>query len=288
MKKINFNKRIIAALLIIILAVFLIVFSRNNLQKKGNGGIVQSTLNDGIALFDKVLSTPLSAASGVVDSISQLIDTYDENKRLKQRIDNYAALQSENKNYKEENEQLREQLELNDSLENYEKATANVINRSPDEWNSSIVIDLGSGDGIAVNMPVMGNKGLIGRVTEVNNLSSKVELLTSDTQDSNEFPVMITLDDSNSVYGLLKGYDSKLNVFIISSLTSTDNVKEGQAVSTSGLGGNSPKGLYIGKVKGVSSNQFGLEKEVYVTPAGSLSDFSVVTVIKQLNRSEEE
>lgn len=288
MKRINPNKRIIAALLIIILAVFLIVFSKNNLEKKGNGGVVQSVLNDGIAILDKVISTPLSLASGMVDSVSQLIDTYDENKRLKQRIDNYAALQSENKNYKDENEQLREQLKLNDTLENYEKVTANVINRSPDEWNRSVVIDLGSGDGITVNMPVMGDKGLIGRITEVNNFSSKVELLASESQDSNAFPVMISSDDGETAYGLLQGYDSKLNVFIISSLTNTDHIKEGQAVSTSGLGGNSPKGLYIGKVKGVSANEFGLEKEVYVSPAGNLSDFSVVTVIKQLNRSEEE
>ena len=66
-------------------------------------------------------------------------------------------------------------------------------------------------DGVEVNMAVMSQKGLIGRVIEVNAASSKIELLTSENQNSNHFPVRISGKDGET-FGILSSYDQKREV----------------------------------------------------------------------------
>jgi rod shape-determining protein MreC len=88
-------------------------------------------------------------------------------------------------------------------------------------------------------MAVMAQKGLIGRVIEVNAASSKVELLTSENQSSNHFPVQINSKNGDS-YGLLKKYDDKENALVVTQVVGDVEIKEGDVVQTSGLGQNSP------------------------------------------------
>ena len=58
------------------------------------------------------------------------------------------------------------------------------------------------------NMAVMSQKGVIGRVTEVREQSSKIELLTSDNQNSNHFPIKIGTNNGES-FGILNKYEEK-------------------------------------------------------------------------------
>ena len=102
-----------------------------------------------------------------MDSVHNLFTTYSENERLKEKIDSYDELALKNKNDQKEIEALKKELNLNQTLTNYEKVTANVITRSPDTWQDMLIVDKGSKDGIEVNMAVMAQKGLIGRVVEV-------------------------------------------------------------------------------------------------------------------------
>lgn len=98
---------------------------------------------------------------------------------------------------------MKKELELNQTLTSYEKVTANVITRSPDSWQDMLIVDKGSKDGIEANMAVMSQKGLIGRVIEVNTASSKIELLSSSNESSNHFPVRVS-SANGEAFGLLK------------------------------------------------------------------------------------
>ena len=64
-------------------------------------------------------------------------------------------------------------------------------------------------------------------------------------------------------------------------MTSNVKIKKGDKVVTSGLGGNTPKGLYVGTVASVKQDDYGLASEVEITPAADLSDLTVVTVAEQ-------
>lgn len=282
MKKFNPNKNIIIALIVVIAVVLLVSVTATQRNQKKDGNVVQSVTNDFVAIVDKGLSFPVKGVQNVISSIQNLFNTYEENDQLKRRIDELESLRSENRSYKEENEQLKEQLGLDSTLSNYERITASVIDRSPDSWQNIFIIDKGKSDGIEVDMPVMGRKSLVGRIISVDNHSSKVELLTTSNQNVNHFPVMITPKEGNVAYGLLEEYNPKENAFVVKQLTSTDGLQVGDEVATSGLGGKSPRGLFIGTVKSIEANQFGLEKEMLVTPAASTYELTTVTVIKKL------
>lgn len=280
MKKINPNKNIIIALIIVLIVVTVLslTIAQRATAKKSN--VVQSVINDTIAFVDKAIQAPVSWVENTVDAVQDLASTYKENQQLKAKLDSYEELSQANKNSEREIANLKEQLALNTTLSSYEKVTANVISRSPDSWQDYLVIDKGSKDGIEANMSVMAKKGLIGRVIEVNRSSSKVELLSSENQTSNHYPVRISTD-SGELFGLLKGYDEDKNALVVEQVTGSATFAKGDVVQTSGLGGNSPADLAIGTVLEAQSDDFGLDKKLYVQPYADMYDLSVVTVIKR-------
>lgn len=280
MKKFNPNKNIIITLLVVIVVVAVVSFTAAKRSMDGKTNVFQSIVNDTVAVVDKGLSYPVTFVRNSVDSVNRLINTYNENERLKEKVDGYDELATQNKNYQKEIEQLQQELDLNATLIDYEKVTANVITRSPDTWQDILVIDRGSKDGVETNMAVMSQKGLIGRVIEVNAASAKVELLTSSNQNSNHFPVKIT-SEGGDAFGLLKSYDEKEQAFIVTQLTGNTDLKEGDVVQTSGLGGNSPANLVVGTVVKTKPDKFGLDREAYIKPYAQMYDISVVTVVKR-------
>lgn len=280
MKKINPNKNIIIALIIVLIVVTVLslTIAQRATAKKSN--VVQSVINDTIAFVDKAIQAPVSWVENTVDAVQDLASTYKENQQLKAKLDSYEQLSQANKNSEREIANLKQQLALNNTLSSYEKVTANVISRSPDSWQDYLVIDKGSKDGIEANMSVMAKKGLIGRVIEVNRSSSKVELLSSENQTSNHYPVRISTD-SGELFGLLKGYDEDKNALVVEQVTGSATFAKGDVVQTSGLGGNSPADLAVGTVLEAQSDDFGLDKKLYVQPYADMYDLSVVTVIKR-------
>lgn len=280
MKKINPNKNIIIALIIVLIVVTVLSLTIAHRATAKKSNVVQSVINDAIAFVDKAIQAPVSWVENTVDAVQDLASTYKENQQLKAKLDSYEELSQANKNSEREIANLKEQLALNTTLSSYEKVTANVISRSPDSWQDYLVIDKGSKDGIGANMSVMAKKGLIGRVIEVNRSSSKVELLSSENQTSNHYPVRISTD-SGELFGLLKGYDEDKNALVVEQVTGSATFAKGDVVQTSGLGGNSPADLAVGTVLEAQSDDFGLDKKLYVQPYADMYDLSVVTVIKR-------
>lgn len=278
MKKFNPNKNIIIALVLGILVVTVLSLSLAKRASGGKSNIVQSVVNDSVAVMDKVISAPVRFVENSIDSARNLLDTYDENQRLKAKIDEYNNAVQQNANKDREIKTLKEELKLNETLTDFEKITANVISRSPDSWQDVLIIDKGSKDGLENNMAVLSNKGLVGRIIEVNLASAKVELLTSANETSNHFPVRISSKNGES-FGLLKNYDEKLEALVVDQVTGSADLKTGDVVQTSGLGGNSPADLPIGEVVEAKTDKFGLDKNVYVKPYAQMYDLSVVTVV---------
>lgn len=280
MKNAKLSKKIIITIIIVILVVVLVTLTTLGLNS-GKSAKYQSWIDDGVAFVDRVVSAPVRGLNNIIDSIHTAFGNFEENEILKKKIDNYKNLEAQNEAYREENNALREQLEINRTLTNYDTVTASVINRSPDDWQDVLVVDCGTNQGVKEGMPVMGSKGLVGRVIQSNKTSSKVQLLISKKDNSGHYPVMIQ-SDGTSVYGLLDSYSSKDNAYIVKQLTSKHAIKKGDRVITSGLGGRSPKGLYIGEVTKVKRDSYGLNQSVYVRPAGSMYDLTVVTIVKRL------
>ena len=139
MQKFFFNKKLVITLVALIVSFLLITFSivvRNN---RSTPTIIQQIGNEAFGLVDRLVSYPVAAVTSVGSNVSDLLNTYNENKKLKQQVDSLASQKVENQTLEKENKQLKQQLKLNKSLTNYTKITAYVLSRSPSTWESQKV-----------------------------------------------------------------------------------------------------------------------------------------------------
>ncbi len=261
MQKFFFNKKLVITLVALIVSFLLITFSivvRNN---RSTPTIIQQIGNEAFGLVDRLVSYPVAAVTSVGSNVSDLLNTYNENKKLKQQVDSLASQKVENQTLEKENKQLKQQLKLNKSLTNYTKITAYVLSRSPSTWENQIVISKGSLSGVTKNSAVVSNKGLVGRVVEVNKSNSKVELITTQNDSSDRFAVQLEVN-GEVINGLITDYNSKKNLLVMGQITSKTKIKKNTKVITSGMGGNTPKGLLVGTVASTADDDDGLATKV--------------------------
>lgn len=281
MQKPFFNKKLVITMVSLIIAFLLIVFSIFVRNDRSTPSFIQNIGNSAAGVVDKVVNAPVEGISRMTGSVSNLTDTYQENAQLKKKLDSMNALQVENETLKQENKQLKQQLSLNKSLTSYTDISTYVISRSPSTWQNQIVISKGSNAGITKGSAVVSDKGLIGRVMEVNKNNSKVELVTTQDDAADRFAVQLIDNNGQTVNGLITGYDTDTNLLVMGQITSKENVKKGTQVITSGLGGTTPKGLFVGTVEKVVNQQAGLPTKIYIKPAADMTNLNVVTVAKR-------
>ncbi len=270
------NKRLIVLLVSIILLVALIGISLKDRQKltwpeqfvKDSMGSVQS-------LFEK----PAQYVAGFFQDIEDIKRTYKENKVLKARLDEYVELSVKVKDLEKENEELRDILKKKVDMRDYNPEQATVIERNPDKWQDVVSIDKGAQQGIKKDMAVVTAKGLIGKVKNVSQFTSTVELLSSANRTNR---ISAVVEEDTRIFGLIEGYDKEKQALLFTKIPSDAKVEKKQIVVTSGLGGIFPKGLVIGKVIEVTPDEYGLTQTAYVKPAADLNDISHVMVAKRL------
>ena len=134
-------------------------------------------------------------------------------------------------------------------------------------------------------MAVMAGNGLVGRIIEVNANSSKVLLLTSEKSNAGMVSANIQ-SKSGSANGIVSSYDRKTKRYIMTQVDPEAEVKEGDMVITSGLGGIIPRTLLIGEVANVRMDDYGLFQTVEIVPAGEMTDIRFVTVIMREGQSD--
>lgn len=275
------NKRLILLLVGVIVLVALISFS---LRDRQNATLPEQLVKDVVGFGQSLFSKPAHYLTGTLDKIDGILNTYEENKHLKARLQEYASTESELLDVKADNEKLREIIGKKDSLRDFDPIQATVISRNPDQWEEKIIIDKGKENGIRLNMAVITAKGLIGKVVLVSKFTSTVELLST---ENSEFRVAAVIPGEESIFGLIEGYDAERGELIMKRIDSNFEVKEGQMVESSGLGGIFPKGLLIGEVTKVSTDDFGLTKLAYIRPAANFSMLDHVMVAKRTSMTDD-
>jgi rod shape-determining protein MreC len=137
-----------------------------------------------------------------------------------------------------------------------------------------IIVDKGSDKGIRTGMPAVVSDGiLIGRVTDVYSNTAKITLITdpasainAEVQDSSSKGIV------NGEYGL----GIKMNM-----ISQAQEIKESDLVVTSGLGGEMPRGLVIGKIGRINQSKDKLFQEASVLPEANFSDLRIIFVVKK-------
>ena len=274
------NKKLIGWVIGIITALALIMYSVTY-----GSNIVTQGVNDVTNILGRLVSYPANSINDFIDSVNDLSNTYQENQSLKQKIDTIHELEVQLSELKRDNQKMKETLKLQDTLNDYTLVNATVIARNPDTWRDVITINKGSNDGIQPQMSVMSDNGLVGKVMDVNPTSARVALLSNAGNTLVRVAAMIQ-NEKEPIYGTITGYDDKSNMLVMSQIQATQDIKVGDKVVTSGLGGISPNSLYIGTVEEVAMDRFGLYKEVKIRPAADTNDVRYVTVVIRTSESE--
>jgi rod shape-determining protein MreC len=225
---------------------------------------------------------PLFGLAGAAQQLpADLADTVLPRRELLQEID---RLRRENQQLKEqqiqtvaiarENEQLRAVLDWQQQAP-WRLKPANVVMRDPANWWKTIQIDLGSRDGVQTNQPVLTADGLVGRVSAVSLVSAQVVLIG----DPNCRVSALVENASHDMGVLTPGGPLDTSLVQLSYLASTANLKPGQNVLTSGLGGIFPKGIPIGKIVESRSIEYGLATEASVKLNANLGALEQVYVL---------
>lgn len=276
------NKKLIGWVLGGIVTLLLITFSLTV-----GSTIVSQGVNDVTNILGRMLAYPANSVNDFMESISNLTNTYQENQTLKQKVETIYELEVQLNDLKKDNEKMKEALKLQDTLNDYTLVNATVIARNPDTWRDIVTINKGSNDGLSPQMSVMSDNGLVGKVLDVNPTSARVALLSNNDNTLVRVAAMIQ-GEKESIYGTLTGFDHEKNILIMSQIQATQEIKVGDKVVTSGLGGVSPSSLYIGTVEEVAMDRFGLYKEVRIKPAADTNDVRYVTVVKRTSESRTE
>ncbi|MGO4936690.1 rod shape-determining protein MreC [Fundicoccus sp. Sow4_H7] len=275
------NKKLIGLLLSGIVIGSLIVYTMLN----GSSNILTSAVNDTAAWAGRIFSEPVNMVVRFVNSVDDLVNTFEENQQLKEKIDQVYNLQVRVADLEAQNESMRSQLALEETLSDYTVVNATVIGRNPDQWMETLTINVGSNDGVRENMSVMAGNGLIGRIIEVNLTSSKVLLLTSDQSNAGKVAASIQ-SESGSSNGIVSSYDHRNNQLIMTQVDPEAKISAGDMVITSGLGGVTPSTLFIGEVASAQMDDYGLFQVVRIIPAGEMTDIRFVTVIQKEGQSD--
>lgn len=209
----------------------------------------------------------------------QRIETIKSWRNLQQRNQELEALVVDlerqvylSRNYQRENEWLREALDFKSDVL-HELLVAEVIGRSPSNWESSVTINKGLAHGVNSGMAVISNVGIVGTVINSSRYTSKV-LLAIDPQSATGGLVQST---GNLV--LVEGMQEKSGMLAATPLNRDTEVKPGDVIVTSGLSRIYPKNLLIGEVVAVESRQYDMSFVALVEPFVDFTLLEYVLVV---------
>jgi len=154
-----------------------------------------------------------------------------------------------------------------------------VIGRDPSNLQRYVTLDVGRKAGVARNMPVVTNRGLVGRISEVGDSWSRVLLITDVSSSVN------AITQSTRATGLVQGRPDGLPV--MRDIPQGDTISVGDTVFTSGLGGNFPRQILIGQITAVERNDYDLYQTAIIQPTVDFDHLEMVLIITDFEPIEE-
>ncbi len=228
--------------------------------------------------MQKGMSSLSTSVSNGADNIQTLKEVQEENESLRAENEAYKIELSKYEADQYELAELKKILSLKEEYPDYEIVAARVIQKDSGSWFNSFVIDLGSDDGIQVNMNVLSGGGLAGIVTEVGKNYARVDAIINDL--SNVSAMSLNSGDYCVVTGGLELYEE--GYLKLGYIDKNDNINNGDKIVTSNISDKYLSGLLIGYATDIETNSNNLTESGYVVPVADFDNLQTVLVIKTL------
>ena len=202
--------------------------------------------------------------------LQELNDLKQSNRKLRLRL-------AQNQNLTQENDNLRKQLKLLPKPE-WNPRLTRIVGRDPANWWRSAQIDLGSIDGVKIDMPVLTAEGLVGRVQEVHTHRSRVALLGD---PACRISVTVKATGESGVLNAGGGTIFDPTLVNLLFLPASTDARPGDTLFTSGLGEIFPRGIPVGKLLAVEPAPGALTTTARVRLSVNSSKLNNVWVLMQ-------
>lgn len=240
--------------------------------------------------FVTQLTSPAQVTTtGLTESVTDAVEFLLELRQLRQRNSELSqindALLVENFGLREverENQQLREMLNFAQTRPGVElrgaQIVARVIGQESNNFLEYIMLDLGTSHGIREGMAVVTDQGMVGRISDVTDTTSKVLLLTDVSSAVN------AILQSSRLNGVIRGAPG--GDLVMDYIPQGASFSIGEVVLTSGLGGRFPKGIPIGQVVEIRQRDIDVFQQAVVRPTVDFRRLELVMVVTNFDPLE--
>ncbi len=221
----------------------------------------------------------LKPGRDMINWVDETFKARGQNSDLNAEVAQLRAQVARSQGAEGENRQLRKLLHLDraGTLSGYTPVTARVIGRSPTVWYSTVIVDAGSGDGVATNDPVVNGDGLVGRVTDVTHGTAEVSLIT-DNRSAASARVL-----PNGPEGVAEPEVGNPSSLLLDFIDRNAPIRIGQTVVTAGWSNGAissayPPGIPIGRVRDATVGEQEAYQRVHLQPFADLRNLDFVQV----------
>lgn len=222
--------------------------------------------------------------SNRADELVQIRDLLRENEELKRLVDEQSLqiIQLQQDRYELNN--LRELYDLDQQYQEYEKVGARII-AADGNWYSSFVIDKGLDDGLLLDMNVIADGGLVGRITAIGPNWARVTSIIAD--NANVSGMVLSTSDRLIVSGSLE-LMGRGEISFSQLIDSDEQVLVGDKIVTSNISDKYLPGILIGYITEINTDPNNLSKSGYLTPAVDFEHLEEVLVILEVKQTVQE
>ncbi|MBS6183630.1 MAG: rod shape-determining protein MreC [Clostridium celatum] len=275
------NKLAVTIVVLSVAFLGIIIFSL-----KSNSSIISSGVGSVISPLQKIVYNANDKIKGSFDFFINFSKVKQENEELAAKNAELENKLIEYNRMKEENTTLREMFDYSQANKNYNYLGCNIVGYSGGNISNGYIIDKGTNDGVKKDMIVITPAGLVGKVTKSESNYSIVQTILNEN-----IAVASMVESTRETTGILQGItDSKnKNLTMLSNIPIDSEIKEGDVILTSGLGGMYPQEIRIGEVVSVEVDSVGIMKKAIVKPYvdfNKLEGLFVVVPKEEINIGE--
>jgi len=278
-KKVVRRRRAVLGVLVALSLGLLTVYFGEN----GGGFLhsVQSGTSSAFSPLEKGVSVVFKPLSNLTHWTGDVFHAKKENKQLKKQVQQLRAQLAQSQTAQRDAAQLRALAGLpraSNFAAGGKLITARVISRSPTVWYSNVIINVGSGDGVHIDDPVIAAGGLAGKVTSVGGGQAEVTLITD---QSSNVSAEVMPDGSN---GIVRPEVGNPNDMLLDYIQEGAKIAKGDSVVTSGFTSSKldslfPRDIPIGKVTKVEPSELEQYQRVHIQPYADLRRMDYVQVL---------
>ncbi len=245
-------------LLVLILSIFLIFFDHYISSFETTRGYLQSLVSP----LQYLATAPKRMMTWTAENLTSRQDLIEQNQRykvdellLREQLMQLSMLEKENT-------RLRSLL-ASPVRKETRKMVAEVIAVDSDPYTHQVVINRGANDGVYEGQPVVDEKGIVGQIQNVGTISSRVILITDVTH---AVPVRVSRNGIRMIANGTGHIDTLIHNFVPHS---TD-VRTGDVLVTSGLGGKYPEGYPVSTIIKINQDETRAFAQLYSKPVAEI------------------